>query len=232
MCGLQTRGARRQGGWMRHYLVVANQTLKKPELTEKIRTCIEAGPCDFFLLVPATRTHGPVRWTPADAFAVARRRLESALERFRALGADIVGDVGVVLPDKADSATTTPSAITDTSATSDIKTVSVNSGDGAGGTVDLTFQRPNAPASNPAGQASWVLGLALALLSEGAAERVIMAEVLAEAAGRSRALEGAYGRAVALLSEYPGDPLVRRTVDLLAKALLRSRRPARAPEEA
>ena len=79
---------------MRHYLVVANQTLKQPELTEKIRTCIEAGPCDFFLLVPATRTHGPVRWTPADAFAVARRRLESALERFRAVGADIVGDVG------------------------------------------------------------------------------------------------------------------------------------------
>ena len=79
---------------MRHYLVVANQTLKQPELSEKIRTCIEAGPCDFFLLVPATRTHGPVRWTPADAVAVARRRLESALERFRALGADIVGDVG------------------------------------------------------------------------------------------------------------------------------------------
>ena len=79
---------------MRHYLVVANQTLKQPELTEKIRTCIEAGPCDFFLLVPATKTHGPVRWTPADAVAVARRRLESALERFRALGADVVGEVG------------------------------------------------------------------------------------------------------------------------------------------
>jgi hypothetical protein len=59
-----------------------------------------------------------------------------------------------------------------------------------------------------------------------------MAEVLAEAAGRSRAIEGAYGRAVALLSEFPGDPVVHRTVDLLAKALLRSRRPARAAEEA
>jgi hypothetical protein len=135
----------------------------------------------------------------------------------------------VVLPDTADSTTTAPSAPTNTSAT---KTVSVNSGDAPGGSVDLTFQRPKAPSSDPAGQASWVLGLALALLSEGAAERVIMAEVLAEAAGRSRALEGAYGRAVALLSEYPGDPLVHRTVDLLAKALLRSRRPARAPEEA
>lgn len=100
--------------------------------------------------------------------------------------------------------------------------------DGFDTTVDLTLRRPKAAASDPAGQASWVLGLALALLSEGAAERVVMAEVLAEAAGRSRAIEGAYGRAVALLSEYPGDPLVHRTVDLLAKALLRSRRPARA----
>ena len=79
---------------MRHYLVVANQTLKQQQLTEKIRTCIDAGPCDFFLLVPATRAHGPLRWTPADAHAVARRRLEGALERFRALGADIVGEVG------------------------------------------------------------------------------------------------------------------------------------------
>jgi hypothetical protein len=132
----------------------------------------------------------------------------------------------VVLPD--DSTTTAPTVTSDPSST---KTVSVASSD-TDGTVDLTFRRPKAPSSDPAGQASWVLGLALALLSEGAAERVIMAEVLAEAAGRSRAIEGAYGRAVALLSEYPGDPLVHRTVDLLAKALLRSRRPARAPEEA
>ena len=79
---------------MRHYLVVANQSLKQQQLTEKIRTCIDAGPCDFFLLVPATRAHGPLRWTPADAYAVARRRLESGLERFRALGADVVGEVG------------------------------------------------------------------------------------------------------------------------------------------
>ena len=117
---------------------------------------------------------------------------------------------------------------------SDTRTVSVTAGsDREGGpdiTVDLTFHRPAAPASDQAGQASWVLGLALALLSEGAAERVAMAEVLAESAGRSRAIEGAYGRAVALLSEYPSDPLVHRTVDLLAKALLRSRRPARAEE--
>jgi hypothetical protein len=138
----------------------------------------------------------------------------------------------VVRPDTGtDAATTAPPADSGLSST---KTVSVTttSGDDTETTVDLTFHRPKAPSSDPAGQASWVLGLALALLSEGAAERVAMAEVLAESAGRSRAIEGAYGRAVALLSEYPGDPLVHRTVDLLAKALLRSRRPARAPEEA
>ena len=79
---------------MRHYLVVANQTLKQPDLSEKIKAIIDAGPCDFFLLVPATRAHEPVRWTPADAMAVARRRLEGALERFRALGAEVIGEVG------------------------------------------------------------------------------------------------------------------------------------------
>ncbi len=79
---------------MRHYLVVANQTLKQPELKDKIRAFIDAGPCDFFLLVPATRTHGPGRWTPADANALARRRLNRALERFRELGAEVVGEVG------------------------------------------------------------------------------------------------------------------------------------------
>src|SRR5439155_8992787 len=79
----QTRGAGKTGRVMRHYLVVANHTLKQPELSEKVRAIIDAGPCDFFLLVPATRAHEPVRWTPADAVAVARRRLDSALEPFR-----------------------------------------------------------------------------------------------------------------------------------------------------
>jgi hypothetical protein len=99
-------------------------------------------------------------------------------------------------------------------------------------TVDLTQRQPKPASTDVAGQATWLFGLALALLTEGTSEEVVMAEVLAEAAGRSRAIEGAYGRAVALLSEFPGDPVVHRTVDLLAKALLRSRRPARAAEEA
>jgi hypothetical protein len=99
--------------------------------------------------------------------------------------------------------------------------------------VDLTAGRPPKPTTaDPAVQASWVFGIALSLLSEGAIERVALAEVLAGAAGRPKVIEGAYGRAVALLSEFPGDPIVHRTVDLLAKALLRSRRPARGPTEA
>ena len=79
---------------MRHYLVVANQTLRQPELAEKIKACIDAGPCEFYLLVPATRAHGPVRWRPADAAALASRRLDGALTRFRALGAEVSGEVG------------------------------------------------------------------------------------------------------------------------------------------
>jgi hypothetical protein len=143
----------------------------------------------------------------------------------RATEPDGEGDAGtgghevVVLPDTED-----------TSTTSGHSTISVDSGNRAT-EIDLTHHRPR-PLNDPAAQAAWVFGVALAMLSEGTAERVVMAEVLAEAAGRSRALEGAYGRAVALLSEFPGDPLVHRTVDLLAKALLRSRRPARAAEEA
>ena len=99
-------------------------------------------------------------------------------------------------------------------------------------TVDVTGSRPKPSNSDVAGQASWLFGLTLGLVTDGAPEAAVVAEVLAESAGRSRALEGAYGRAVALLSEFPGDPLVHETVDLLAKALLRSRRPARAAEEA
>jgi len=102
----------------------------------------------------------------------------------------------------------------------------------APGTVDLTGRKPKPAATDLAGRATWLFGLALALLTEGTSEEIVMAEVLAEAGGHSRALEGAYGRAVALLSEFPGDPLVHRTVDLMAKALLRSRRTARAAEEA
>lgn len=79
---------------MRHYLVVANQTLSQPQLTEMILECAAAGPSDFFLLVPATHAHDHVRWTPTEATAMARARLARALSRLRGAGVDVQGEVG------------------------------------------------------------------------------------------------------------------------------------------
>jgi hypothetical protein len=39
---------------VRRYLVVANQTLGGDQLLEKLRERMEAGPCHFHVLVPAT----------------------------------------------------------------------------------------------------------------------------------------------------------------------------------
>ncbi|MGH8991522.1 MAG: hypothetical protein ACRDYV_04410 [Acidimicrobiia bacterium] len=79
---------------MRHYLVVANQTLGQPQLLEKLQACMAEGPCRFFLLVPATHARDHVRFSPAEAYAIAQRRLDGALTRLRRLGADVHGEVG------------------------------------------------------------------------------------------------------------------------------------------
>jgi hypothetical protein len=79
---------------MRRYLVVANQTLGQPKLIEEIAARMETGPCTFHLLVPATHANDRDRWTPAEARALARRRLDAALTRFRELGANVYGEVG------------------------------------------------------------------------------------------------------------------------------------------
>ena len=79
---------------MRHYLVVANQTLGQPQLLDKLQACMAEGPCRFFLLVPATHAHDLVRFSPAEAYAIARHRLDHALARLRRLGADVYGEVG------------------------------------------------------------------------------------------------------------------------------------------
>ena len=79
---------------MRHYLVVANQTLGQPQLVEKIQACMAEGPCRFFLLVPATHAHDLVRFSPAEAYAIARHRLDHARSMLRRLGTDVHGEVG------------------------------------------------------------------------------------------------------------------------------------------
>jgi cell pole-organizing protein PopZ len=79
---------------MRRYLVVANQTLGGEHLAEKIRACVAAGPSRFHVLVPATQPNDHAVWTEGEAQAIASRRLEQALERFRELGAEAEGEIG------------------------------------------------------------------------------------------------------------------------------------------
>jgi hypothetical protein len=84
---------------MHRYLVVANQTLGGEPLLTRIRQLARAGPCAFFVIVPATPPQDHA-WTEGEAKAIAQRRLDAALERFRALGGgvEIAGDVGDASP--------------------------------------------------------------------------------------------------------------------------------------
>ena len=79
---------------MRRYLVVANQTLGGSTLLAKLKSLADGGPSSFHVLVPATHPKKQWTWTEGEALAVARQRLESALERFRELGAEVTGEVG------------------------------------------------------------------------------------------------------------------------------------------
>jgi hypothetical protein len=98
---------------VRRYLVVANQTLGGPKLADKLREFMSAGPCRFYLVVPATPTSQflepvsqPLSLSGVDggggmlpdynkiAKAVARRRLDTELARLREAGAEADGEVG------------------------------------------------------------------------------------------------------------------------------------------
>jgi hypothetical protein len=79
---------------MARYLVVANQTLGAEQLTAKVRECLGEGPCTFHIVVPATHAKDHATWTEGAAQAIAGRRLEAALQRFRMLGAEADGEVG------------------------------------------------------------------------------------------------------------------------------------------
>ena len=83
---------------MRRYLVVANQTLGGSPLEEMIKGCMAQGPSRFHLVVPATRPSDHLVWTEGEAHELAREQLEKALARFRALGADISGQIGDARP--------------------------------------------------------------------------------------------------------------------------------------
>jgi len=80
------------------YLIVANQTLVADQLTEKVRQLCAEGPCTFHLVVPATHAKDHASHTEGHDRALAEQRLQEALERFRALGADVAGEVGDTSP--------------------------------------------------------------------------------------------------------------------------------------
>jgi hypothetical protein len=76
------------------YLIVANQTLAADQLTEQVRRLLAEGECSFHIVVPATHTRDQAFYTEGASHAVAERRLEAALERFRGLGCEADGEVG------------------------------------------------------------------------------------------------------------------------------------------
>jgi hypothetical protein len=80
------------------YLIVANQTLAADQLTEQVRRLLAEGECSFHIVVPATHTRDQAFYTEGAAHAVAERRLEAALERFRGLGCEADGEVGDASP--------------------------------------------------------------------------------------------------------------------------------------
>jgi GABA permease len=83
---------------MRRYLVVANQTLGGNALLTKLRSLADAGPASFYVLVPATHPGNQWTWTEGEATAIARKRLDEAVARFRQLGAEVDGEVGTERP--------------------------------------------------------------------------------------------------------------------------------------
>jgi hypothetical protein len=84
---------------MRRYLIVGNQTLGGDHLRAKVLEKLAEGPCEFRVVVPASHPSGA--WSDGEVRAMAQRRLEGALTAFRALGADVTGDVGDASPVRA-----------------------------------------------------------------------------------------------------------------------------------
>jgi hypothetical protein len=88
----RSRGGAKKLMAVRRYLVVANQTLGGGHLVSLLRELAEK-PSMFHVLVPATPPADHL-WTEGEATAIASRRLEIGLERFRKIGIEVTGEVG------------------------------------------------------------------------------------------------------------------------------------------
>jgi hypothetical protein len=79
---------------MEQYLVVANQTLGGEHLLDEVRRRLQAGACRFYVVVPVTPVPDHGAWNEGHSRVEAQKRLGVALERFRALGAEVTGALG------------------------------------------------------------------------------------------------------------------------------------------
>jgi hypothetical protein len=77
-----------------HVLVVANRTAGSEELLGALRERAERGPARFHLVVPATGRGVARAMDPDSGHDAAEHDLEGALERIRALGLEVDGEVG------------------------------------------------------------------------------------------------------------------------------------------
>ncbi len=82
---------------MRHYLVLAHQTLDSPQLLEVLRDHLSEGPATFHLVVPERHDHGAF-WDEGQVRLEAERRLEEARLRLLGLGFAVTGEVGHTNP--------------------------------------------------------------------------------------------------------------------------------------
>ena len=82
---------------MRHYLVVAHQTLDSPQLLDAIQARMAQGPSAFHLVVPERHERGAT-WNEGQVRLEAERKLEEARLRLVNLGVPVTGEVGHTNP--------------------------------------------------------------------------------------------------------------------------------------
>jgi hypothetical protein len=81
---------------MRHYLLIANQTLDTSTLRTWVLGEVAASRtrCHVHVVAPATRVGTAFTWTEGEARAAARQRLDNVLPWMRSLGVRAEGEVG------------------------------------------------------------------------------------------------------------------------------------------
>jgi len=79
---------------MVRYLVVCDRTMESHNLTSRMQESRATDACTFHFLVPASHPTGTWTWTEGSDRARAQSRLDKVLERLRARGLDVTGEVG------------------------------------------------------------------------------------------------------------------------------------------